>query len=233
MKGFRPDPTASRAPTDVSARRAYTELRSQILDGRLPPGAVVSEVAMAESIGVSRTPLREALRELLSEGLIVGDGPRRQVTVRQLSRDELDEIVRARRALEGVIATSVAEAVDDEAIDALRLISARMTRAAVHGDAAGFLEADDEFHAALSRASAMTTVEEFLARLRSLSRLAAMTGEPQQALLAEVGAAHERIIDLLAARGPRRGRQLATELGRCADALAAMGVGASRRHDAR
>ena len=221
MKGFRPDHRTSRSPTDVAARHAYGELRRRILDGRLPQGTVVNEVAMAESIGVSRTPLREAFRELLNEGLLEGNGPRRQVTVRSLGPDDLAEVLRARRALAKLVAASAAKRVDEQVTDELRLISARMGRAASRGDTAAFLEADDEFHHVLSKSAGATTVEDFLSRLRSLMRLEAMARSLRSDHMAELEKTHERVVDLLTGRDSGRGRAIAAELARCAESVIA------------
>jgi len=60
----------------------YERVRNAILDGRLAPGAVMSQVAMAQELGISRTPLREALRMLQSEGLVEGEPNRRVGSLR-------------------------------------------------------------------------------------------------------------------------------------------------------
>jgi DNA-binding GntR family transcriptional regulator len=220
MKGFRPDRGGVRPHTDVAARRAYTELRRRILSGELEQGAVISEVAVSQSIGVSRTPLREAFRELLNEGMLAGNGPRRQVTVRILSPDDVVEVLRARRALEPIVASGAAKNADDSVVDELRLIAARMQRSAKKRDVSGFFDADDEFHAALSAAASVSTVEDFLSRLRALSRLEAMAHEFGPKRLAELHALHARIVDVLADRRAGRSRALADELDQCATALA-------------
>ena len=74
-------------------------MREAILEGEIAPGAVMSQVALADELGVSRTPLREALRMLQSEGLVDAQANRR-VTVRPISATDVEELVVMRVALE-------------------------------------------------------------------------------------------------------------------------------------
>ncbi|MGX2993518.1 GntR family transcriptional regulator [Streptomyces sp. JNUCC 64] len=76
-------PTAS----STAAGRVYEQLRSEILDGGLPPGTPLFEVEQAERLGVSRTPVREALRQLASEGLVEPSGKRGLVVTQIHDRD--------------------------------------------------------------------------------------------------------------------------------------------------
>ncbi len=77
----------------------YERVRTAILDGVLAPGAVMSQVALAEELGISRTPLREALRMLQSEGLVEGE-PNRRVRVAPMTPEDLEELYVMRVALE-------------------------------------------------------------------------------------------------------------------------------------
>jgi len=82
-----------------SAEDAYERVRAAILDGDLAPGAVMSQVALAMELGISRTPLREALRMLQSEGLIEAE-PNRRVRVAPMSPTDLEELCVMRVTLE-------------------------------------------------------------------------------------------------------------------------------------
>ncbi len=77
----------------------YERVRAAILDGELAPGAVMSQVALAEELGTSRTPLREALRMLQSEGLVEGE-PNRRVRVAPMTARDLEELCIMRVTLE-------------------------------------------------------------------------------------------------------------------------------------
>src|SRR5689334_14247719 len=96
------DPRRRRISVTSNGQRtedAYDRVRSAILDGELPPGGVMSQVALAEELGISRTPLREALRMLQSEGLVDAERNRR-VRVAPLSPADLEELYVMRVALE-------------------------------------------------------------------------------------------------------------------------------------
>jgi DNA-binding GntR family transcriptional regulator len=82
-----------------SAEDVYEHVRGAILDGDLAAGTVVSQVALADDLGVSRTPLREALRMLQSEGLVLGE-PNRRVRVAPMSTVDLEELFVMRVTLE-------------------------------------------------------------------------------------------------------------------------------------
>ena len=82
-----------------NVEQVYRRVREAILEGEIAPGAVMSQVALADELGVSRTPLREALRMLQSEGLVDAQANRR-VTVRPISATDLEELVVMRVALE-------------------------------------------------------------------------------------------------------------------------------------
>ncbi len=92
-------PNDRRAPLLVHAR-----LRAQILSGELAPGTVLSQVPLARSLGVSRTPLREALRMLQEEGLVEAE-PNRRARVRGFDPEELDSLYASRLLLESLTAS--------------------------------------------------------------------------------------------------------------------------------
>jgi DNA-binding GntR family transcriptional regulator len=85
--------------SNQSSEDAYERVRSAILDGELAPGTVMSQVALALELGISRTPLREALRMLQSEGLVEAE-PNRRVRVAAMSPTDLEELCIMRVTLE-------------------------------------------------------------------------------------------------------------------------------------
>lgn len=94
-----------------SAPGTYARLRTMLVRGELAPGARVGEDGLAARLGVSRTPIREAMRRLQLEGLLVtdGGGARPRVAVAPLRADEAREVYRAAGALEGMAARAAAE----------------------------------------------------------------------------------------------------------------------------
>jgi DNA-binding GntR family transcriptional regulator len=87
------------ADAGQSTDDVYDRIRNAILDGELAAGAVMSQVALAEELGISRTPLREALRMLQGEGLVVSE-PNRRVRVAEMTPPDLEELYIMRVTLE-------------------------------------------------------------------------------------------------------------------------------------
>ncbi len=110
----------SGGPLTKNASVAATEvIRQAILDGRLPPGRRLKEEELAQELGISRTPVREALLMLQAEGL-VDAAPNRGATVRSHSVEDMNDLYQLRAVLEGYAARRAATRLTDEAIAALR-----------------------------------------------------------------------------------------------------------------
>jgi DNA-binding GntR family transcriptional regulator len=107
-----------RARPGASGLRAYEALRTLILDGRYAPGARLKEVEVAALLGVSRTPVREALLQLEVEGMVELI-PRRGAMVRGLTRADVHEIFVLRAVLEAFCASEAAVRMDDASIEHL------------------------------------------------------------------------------------------------------------------
>lgn len=183
---------------DTKAARVYEALRAGILSGELVAGGALDEVSLADAHGVSRTPVREALRTLTSEGLLV-HGRRRQLLVVDVSERHRSEIVAIRVALEGAAAAEACALTTPDDVDALRLLTIKQRRSADADDAEAFLRLDEEFHRALAAVAAMPTLSRLLAQLGAFVRLTRL-GEPtgrrhMQGLTRE----HEHLVDLLEA----------------------------------
>src|SRR6476661_1015666 len=88
--------------------KAYAALRDDIIEWRLAPGTVLAEVEQSERLGVSRTPVREALSRLTAEGLTTAAGGR-GVVVTDISLEDIDEMFELRETLEGKAAALAAE----------------------------------------------------------------------------------------------------------------------------
>ena len=128
----------------------YTALRERILSGDLPRASKLRQVSLAEEMGVSRTPLREALRRLAAEGL-VDFSPNRGATVSELDFGDMRHAWAARVALEPGAARLAAERRDPDGIAAMRAAIADQ-RSAAGGRGPSF-SANRAFHLALATAS--------------------------------------------------------------------------------
>jgi DNA-binding GntR family transcriptional regulator len=129
----------------------YEVLRRSILDGELPPGHRLRSDVLANELKVSRTPVREALRKLETEGLV--DASRSGLVVRQSSEEDLVEIFYLREALEGMAARLAAENATRAEIDELHALFEDMEAVAARGDIALVRKLTGEFHLLVCRAS--------------------------------------------------------------------------------
>jgi DNA-binding GntR family transcriptional regulator len=167
---------------EVSVRasdRAYATLLDEIQSGILPPGAVLGEVEQAARLGVSRTPLREALGRLAADGLVAQQSPRVTV-VTAIDADDIREIFEVRRALEESAARLAAERGDAAAFARLAHEFARVDLDGVDGATDGrdsyyglIARFDATLDASLSNdylTAALRTVRTHLVRVRRLAR---------------------------------------------------------------
>jgi len=128
------------------------ELRRRILVGELAPGERLVEDRLAELLGVSRNPVREAMRVLATEGFVEVT-PRRGAAVARLSADEAEELFDVRTALEGLAARLAARKRSPAAVERLRSLLERAKAAVATGDLAGVADLNTEFHAAVADAA--------------------------------------------------------------------------------
>ncbi|WP_345752088.1 GntR family transcriptional regulator [Microbacterium rhizophilus] len=172
-----------------AGERAYRALLEDIQSGRLPAGTVLGEVEQAARLGVSRTPLREALNRLIADGLVVQQSPR-VTAVSRLAADDIRRLFEARTALETTTARLAAQRGDRTVF---RALAEEFTRAGARlGDAAGredyyalIARFDDAVDAAVANhylTSALRTIRTHLVRVRRLAsdrpaRLAASVAE--------------------------------------------------------
>jgi len=140
------------------------ELRRAITGGQLKPGAPIRQEALAEQLGVSRVPLREALKTLEAEALVVHE-PHRGYFVAELSLDDLREVYRIREILEQEAVRRAADHLDEAALAALQEIQREVEKAADTGDVSGMAAANRRLHFALYDASAMPRLVRFITTL--------------------------------------------------------------------
>ncbi len=127
---------------------AADRIRELILTRRLEPGERLNQSRLAEQLGISRTPVREALQKLASEGLVTFS-PYRGATVAEFSPSELDDIYSIRIALEGYCARLAAPQITDEQLDQLEALFGQMMVEYERGDRWQLLAVNREFYAVL------------------------------------------------------------------------------------
>ncbi|WP_043358040.1 GntR family transcriptional regulator [Cupriavidus basilensis] len=185
------------------SQRVYQAMLSAIISGQLKPGEVVNEIRLAQELGVSRTPVHTAIRELVKDGLITQEANRRPVVAR-FSREDIREVFDMRKLLESEAARIAAAQLDRvtlkalsdaaDAMDAGAAASVDDTEALVR-----WADFDDNFHLAIADACGSKRLREDILRYRllhhGLNQLRMRAELIPQAL-----AEHRKILDALAAR---------------------------------
>ncbi|MEW5984573.1 MAG: GntR family transcriptional regulator [Acidobacteriota bacterium] len=186
MKGSSRRPVAGTlSPIPRSAaplrRQVLDELRRSIIDGRLQPGARLIERELIDSLGVSRTVVRETLRQLESEGLVALI-PNKGPVVRELTFDEARDLYAIRAVLEGLAAHRFVEHASDGSVKRLEQALDRIDRAYAQGSPEVILEAKNTFYDILYEGARSETLSSMLGALHGRIRRwrALGLGHPQR-----------------------------------------------------
>jgi len=123
----------------------FRTLREAILQGELKPGERLMEIQLANRLGVSRTPIREAIRMLELEGLVIMI-PRKGAIVAEITEKNLIDVLEVRRVLEQLAAELAAERINDESIAALEKAASEFERKLKNGSVNEIARADEAFH---------------------------------------------------------------------------------------
>ncbi len=145
-------------------------LRERILGGLIPPDERLVEGKLSEEFGVSRMPVREALRHLAAEGLVTIE-PRRGASVTSFSPTQMRELVEVRATLEGLNSKLAAKRHDPQQIAELERILEEGTRLADSDDQANTTRLNQLFHEALSNIAANSVLQDIMRSLRDRTAL--------------------------------------------------------------
>jgi GntR family transcriptional regulator, rspAB operon transcriptional repressor len=179
----------------------YEELKSAIVDLRLAPGDPLREATLAEQLGVSKTPIREALTRLEQEGLVETTSFKGAV-VSGYSRQDLIEIYELRELLENAAARVAAESMPDADRDRLGRICRESRKLAKGGDAPGLAALISAFDDVLFDQVSNSRIRALIGNLRAhLTRIGQLTAEIPGRIEASVDE-HEKILEAIAARDP-------------------------------
>jgi DNA-binding GntR family transcriptional regulator len=157
-----------RAPLTRSASAVAAELiRSAILDGRLEPRRRLKEEELARELGISRTPVREALLVLQAEGLL-DSAPNRGATVRAYEADDLDDLYQLRALLEGFAARRAATRISAEDVSRLRESCERFVALRAAEDLGELVQENLAFHTIVLEAAASRRLTEMVRQVVQL-----------------------------------------------------------------
>lgn len=186
------------------ADRAYAWIRDRIFAGEFEPRAHLKEQDLAARIGVSRTPVRDALRRLTGEGLVVAERDR-GTYVAEFSRAEIDEIFQLRAALEAYGAAHAAQRMEPTALAHLESLAAKMESLSRRRGAdafARFSVLNNDFHRSILRAARSPRLESLLDPLISIPvfLLKHFNWRPEQVDIERSNIEHRELIEALRVR---------------------------------
>lgn len=198
--------------------RAYEAIRDAIVRGDIRPGASVRDADLAERLGLSRAPVRDALARLADEGL-VETKPQSYTRVTQLVLRDVRDAAAVVRAMHELAARTAVPVLTNEHIEAMRAANRRFAAATRAGDLDAAMRADDEFHDVLvgecgNRAVA-ATIERYTPLIRRLERRQFSRGTARRSI-----ERHNQLIDACAAGDAERATLITARIWQALETLA-------------
>lgn len=181
------------------SQRVLEELRRSIIKGDLRPGERLIESTIAVEMEISRAPVREAIRMLEQEGLVINQ-PRHGPSVVALTAEDISPLYRVRAALEELAVRLVIENASDEALETLAQLVDAITTAAERGDANAVIDADLSFHEALCEHSQNPFLIKLYQSIGAQVRIAFALYDARYADLAELALQHRHVLESLRRR---------------------------------
>ena len=211
-----------RPRTATASSRIYADLRAELVSLRRRPGAPISEVEIATSYGVSRTPVREAILKLSDEGL-VEIFPQSGIIVSRIPIAALPEAIVIRKSLEETTARLAAELASASQILALRSMLERQREADTAGDREAFHQADELFHATIAEIAKYPGIWKLILQVKvNVDRFRRLT-LPQAGRMRQVIVEHEQILSAIEAHdAPRAAGAMGKHLERLLGDIAAI-----------
>jgi DNA-binding GntR family transcriptional regulator len=183
----------------ISLRETIAEkLRGAIMTGEMRPGLVYSAAALAHTLGVSATPVREAMLTLAQEGMV--EAVRNKgFRVIELADSDLDQITYVRRLIEVPAVAEITKGPRNAEAASLRCLADAIVAAAARSDLTEYLRADREFHLGLLRLSGNEVLVQIVGDLRSRARLYGLHALVTSGGLGASAAEHAELVDLVTA----------------------------------
>lgn len=189
---------------------ALLRVREMLMSGTLPPGARIREATLAQDLGMSRTPVRDGLRRLESEGLI-REIPHQGYIVVEISPEELRDIYRVRSVLEGLAAEQAAVRAGRTDLAQLEDLIEAMAAEAESGDQARLAELNREFHRTIARASENAFLVSLLSDVDAVSQRFRPAAVRISSRRVDAQTEHGQLLEALKARDSARAREIAGE----------------------
>ena len=177
----------------------FNTLRQAILRGELKPGERLMEIQLANKLGVSRTPIREAIRKLELEGLVLMI-PRKGAEVAEITEKSLRDVLEVRRALEELAVQLVCEKITQEQIEELKASAKEFQNTLKDGDITKIAEADVRFHDVIYMATDNQKLILLLNNLREQMYRFRVEYLKRKEVHPQLIAEHEEIIEMIEKR---------------------------------
>lgn len=195
-------------------RYIYEELRKQILTLKLKPGSPLDEVSLAAQFGLSRSPVRDALARLISEGLVT-ILPNRTTLVTPFEIEDFPNYISALDLIQRAVTRLAATQHNDEDLERIRTADAVYLDAVTSGDFQAMSETNKAFHIAIAEAGKnpyfISYYEKLLGEGQRLAHLHFDYIISAASTTTRLGRDHDEIIDAIAARNPDKAEQAAHE----------------------
>jgi len=199
-------PLATRSRSGRLRDTAYERLKDAVRHQELQPGQALSETYLSKILGISRTPIREAIQQLVAEGLLETI-PGRAVTVAAPSAQAVLNVIHIRSLLEPEVARLVAESPAPEIIAELNERLAKMHAAAVQGDRAAWSRADTEWHEILANACPNPLLGELTLQMRNRTHGLSVGAQTTAARILDCTMEHQRVVDAIVTQQPQAAEQ--------------------------
>jgi DNA-binding GntR family transcriptional regulator len=184
-----------------SSELVYRRLKDQIISGDLAPGSRLIELSIAADFGVSRTPVREALKRLAAENLVLAD-PARGMIVHAPDAGEIEDVFVVREALDGLAARLAAHRITPSELSRLRLIVDTMRQAIQSDRREQIVIANQRFHDVIYSAAGNAMLARVASDLRDFVRRFSTLPFASPDRVVHVLAEHEAILAALEAHSP-------------------------------
>ncbi|WP_069165820.1 GntR family transcriptional regulator [Nocardia altamirensis] len=171
-------------------------LRAAIISGELEPGALYSAPWLSERFGVSATPVREAMLDLVKQGLVTSV-PNKGFRVTETSDEDLDAIAKIRMLLEPPSVRAIIDLIPATDLPGLRAQADKIVEAAKRGDLVEYVDADQRFHLMLLEYCRNPRLSQIVSDLRAQTRLFGLAALVARGELEQSAQEHHTIIDLI------------------------------------
>ncbi|PKM81444.1 MAG: GntR family transcriptional regulator [Firmicutes bacterium HGW-Firmicutes-14] len=188
----------------------FETLREAIISATLRPGERLMEIQLAEEMGVSRTPVREAIRKLELEGFVVMI-PRKGAYVAGISMKDIADVFEIRAALEALAAGLAAERITEEELEQLERILVKIGECVKDNDLEKLVEVDTEFHEALFKASRNERLAQIVSNLREQIQRFRQASLSTPGRMKFAFEEHKKIVEAVSERNVERAQALAIE----------------------